>query len=285
MTTRPAGEPRVAVITGGASGFGRALGDRCAEHGLDVVVLDLDGERAQHAAEELTTAHGVETLGMALDVGHDEELTTAADVVFDRFGRADVVFSNVGVQLFGGIEQLTDEEWRWVLDVNVVGAARTARVFLPLLRQAPAGRIAFTASAGVLAPSSRLGVYQASKFALWGLAETLRLELAAEPITVSVVFPSGMLSRHLETSAAAQPDHLRRDIATEDDLAAMVASNPSVAAEITTPDEAARNVVAAVLAGARYIVTHGALVEAVVERCSALLRAAELARHADGRER
>src|SRR5687767_12670509 len=263
----------VAVITGGASGFGRALGDECAARGMHVALLDLDGERAEHEASKLAKTHGVHALGRRVDVGQADDLVAAAAAVGERFGRADVVLSNVGVQLFGSIERLTDEEWQWVLDVNVVGAARTARTFLPLLRRAEIGRLAFTTSAGVLAPASRLGAYQASKFALWGVAETLRLELADESVTVSVVFPSGMISRHLESSAAAQPDHLRRDIGDASDFEAMVASNPDLTRDVATPEDAARNVMDAVLAGDRYVVTHGDLVTAVESRCKELRRA------------
>jgi NAD(P)-dependent dehydrogenase (short-subunit alcohol dehydrogenase family) len=278
MTDAVTDQGGVAVITGGASGFGRALGDECAARSMCVVLLDLDGDRARHEADVIATSHGVEALGLRVDVADADGVAAAAGAVAERFGRADLVVSNVGVQLFGAVERLTDDEWRWVLDTNVIGAARTARAFLPLLRGVPSGRLAFTASSGVLAPGSRLGAYQASKFALWGLAETLRLELAGEPITVSVIFPSGMLSRHLETSTAAQPDHLRREIGEPGDFDAMIASNPNLARDVTTPEDAARHVIDAVLAGARYVVTHGDLVDAVVARGEDLRRAAEIAR-------
>jgi NAD(P)-dependent dehydrogenase (short-subunit alcohol dehydrogenase family) len=267
----------VAVITGGASGFGRALGERCAERGMHVALLDLDGQRAEQEAATLGDAHAVESLGMAIDVSDADAVDRAAAAVAQRFGRTDLVVSNVGVQLFGAVERLTDEEWKWVLDVNVVGGARTARAFLPHLRRAPRGRLAFTTSSSVLAPGSRMGAYQASKFALWGLAETLRLELADAGISVSVVFPSGMISRHLETSSAAQPAHVRRLIGDQEDFDAMHASNPALARDVTTPEEASRRVVDAVLAGEPYVVTHGDLVDAVAARCRELRRAAQRA--------
>jgi NAD(P)-dependent dehydrogenase (short-subunit alcohol dehydrogenase family) len=268
----------VAVITGGASGFGLALGEGCAAHGMNVVLLDLDGARAEAEAGVLATAHSVETLAFAVDVADGDAVAAAAATVADRFGRADLVVSNVGVQLFGAAQRLTDDEWRWVLDVNVIGSARVARSFVPLLRAARRGRLAFTTSSSVLAPASRMAAYQASKFAVWGLAETLRLELADEPITVSVVFPSGMMSRHLETSTAAQPAHVRRPIGDDEDFAAMTASNPTMTQDVTTPEDAARRALDAVLADERYVVTHGDLVDAVTARCADLRRAAEAAR-------
>ena len=268
----------VAVITGGASGFGLALGGRCAARGIDVALLDLDGERAAAVADALAAAHGVSAVGLAVDVADATSVDGAAAAVAERFGAAELVVSNVGVQLFGAVERLTDDEWSWVLDVNVVGSARVARAFLPLLRQADHGHLAFTTSCSVLDPASRMAAYQASKFAVWGLAETLRLELVDEDIDVSVIFPSGMISRHLETSAAAQPDHVRRDIGDEEDFTAMLASNPALAEAVVEPDEAARRVLDLVLGGETYVVTHGDLVEAVDRRGAALRLAAEAAR-------
>ena len=267
-----------AVITGGASGLGRALGERCAALGMDVVLLDLDGDRAVAEAAALALAHGTTCVGERVDVADPASVDAAAALVAERFGGTDLVVSNVGVQLFGAVEQFTDEEWRWVLDVNVVGSARVARAFTPLLRQAEHGRLAFTTSSSILDPASRLGAYQASKFAVWGLAETLRRELAGDGIGVSIIFPSGMLSRHLETSAAAQPDQVRRPIANEGDFDAMIASNPEMASMLATPEDAAAGVIEAILADEPYVITHGDLSGAVAARSSELSRAAKAAR-------
>jgi NAD(P)-dependent dehydrogenase (short-subunit alcohol dehydrogenase family) len=270
----------VAVITGGASGFGLALAGECAARGMRLALLDLDGERAEAQANALAAQHGVEVMDLAVNVAVDDEVRAAAGEVADRFGRTDLVVSNVGVQLFGAVEKLTDQEWQWVLDVNVVGAARVARAFLPLLRSAPRGRLAFTTSSSVLDPASRLGVYQASKFALWGLAETLALELKADGVSVSTIFPSGMMSRHLESSTAAQPEALRRDIGEAADFEAMLASNPGMVQAPASPEAAAANTIEGLLAGERYIVTHGALVKPLSVRHSELLAAAQKAEQA-----
>ena len=270
----------VAVITGGASGFGLALAGECAARGMRLALLDLDGERAASEAKALAERHGTPTFGLGVNVASNDEVLAAALAVAERFGRADLVVSNVGVQLFGAVEKLTDQEWQWVLDVNVVGAARVARAFLPLLRDAPDARLAFTTSSSVLDPASRLGVYQASKFALWGLAETLALELKADGIKVSIVFPSGMMSRHLESSTAAQPEALRRAIGEPEDFEAMLASNPGMVHAPATPEVAAANTIEALLAGERYIVTHGALVDALTGRHDQLLAAAQAAQDA-----
>jgi NAD(P)-dependent dehydrogenase (short-subunit alcohol dehydrogenase family) len=268
----------VAVITGGASGFGLALSRLCASRGMAVAILDLDAERATTEAEAIAATHDVSMLGLGVDVSNAGSVDVAASAVADRFGHADLVISNVGVQLFGSTESLTDDEWRWILDVNVIGSAHVAKAFVPLLRDAPRGRLAFTTSSSVLSAASHLAAYQTSKFAVWGLAESLRMELARDEIAVSVIFPSGMITRHLETSGEAQPEHLRRPVATEGDLAAMASSNPGMTTAIAAPEDIAQHVMDALLSGDRYVITHGDLVEAVTERSAELRHAAESAR-------
>jgi NAD(P)-dependent dehydrogenase (short-subunit alcohol dehydrogenase family) len=241
---------------------------------MNVVLLDVDGDRAEMEAAALAAAHGVEVLGLRVDVADTASVEVAAATVDRRFGKAHLVISNVGVQLFASIARATDDEWRWLLDVNVIGSARVARAFLPLLRKAERGRLAFTSSSSVLDPASRMSMYQASKFAVWGLAETLRVELAPEGIGVSVIFPSGMLSRHLETSEAAQPAHLRRPIAGDDDFAALHDSNPMMSQFLATPEEAAAGVLDGILGDRRYIVTHGDFLDALDTRDRELRAAA-----------
>jgi NAD(P)-dependent dehydrogenase (short-subunit alcohol dehydrogenase family) len=140
------------------------------------------------------------------------------------------------------------------------------------------GASGFTASSSVLVPASHLAAYQATKFAVLGLAETLRLELASEGIAVSVIFPSGMMTRHLESSLAARPGALTGPIADAADTEAMIASNPGFVRDVTTADVAARYVVDDVLAGEPYVVTHGDLVDAVAERSEQIRRAVERGR-------
>jgi NAD(P)-dependent dehydrogenase (short-subunit alcohol dehydrogenase family) len=245
---------------------------------MAVALLDLDGERALSEAESIGAAQDVNALGLSVDVSDAESVTAAAFTVTDRLGRADLVISNVGIQLFGSTETLIDEEWRWIVDVNVIGSARVARAFIPLLRHAPKGRLAFTTSSSVLSVASHMAAYQTSKFAVWGLAESLRMELAGSGISVSVIFPSGMITRHFETSEAAQPERLRRPVTTEEDFAAMASSNPDMTTAIAAPEDIAKHVVDALLSDERYVITHGDLVEAVEERDSELRRAAEAAR-------
>lgn len=284
MTDPAPGARPVAVVTGGGSGFGFSLAEHCAIAGFDLFLLDIDGDRVAQAAVDLGERHGVRAHSAAADVADAEAVASAALLVEGTFGRCDLLFVNVGVQLFGAVEALSDEEWRWVLDVNVIGAVRTVRSMLPLLRRTEGSRIVFTCSANALAPAARLGAYQASKYALLGVADTLRIELADDGIGVSVVFPLGMLTRHLESSTAARPEALGEQEPFDEDLQAMMASRPMGEKDITTPEAAARRVLGEVLAGEVYILTHGELSGPVAEREALMRRALDrLAADTDAR--
>jgi NAD(P)-dependent dehydrogenase (short-subunit alcohol dehydrogenase family) len=249
---------KVAVVTGGGSGFGAALCREFAGVGMAVATLDLDRAAAETTATTLS-ALDVPTMAVGVDVGDTESVLAAAADVESALGGCDVLCANVGVQQFGAIERLTDDDWTWVLNVNVLGTIRTVSAFLPLLRARDGFRqIALTASSGVFVPGVRLGAYQTSKFAVVGFGETLRLELADEGIGVTVVFPAGMTTRHLETSAAARPVEKGEWVLLPDDVETMMASRAVGPEHIAAPEHAARNVVADLVANEPYIVTHGA---------------------------
>ena len=114
-----------------------------------------------------------------------------------------------------------------------------------------------TASSSVLAPAVRLAAYQTSKFAVMGFGETLREELAGEGIGVTILFPGGMTTRHLQSSADARPARLGPSVRRPEDLAAMLAHRPMADGDLVTPEHAIRNLLADLIADAPYSVTHG----------------------------
>ena len=146
------------------------------------------------------------TTAIRTDVGDSESVAAAAEHVAATLGGCDLLCANVSVQQFGAIDRLTEDDWQWVLNVNVMGTVRTVGSFLPLMRSREGWRhIVVTASSSVLLPTPRLGAYQASKFAVVGFADTLRQELDGTGIGVTVLFPAGMATRHLQSSALARP--------------------------------------------------------------------------------
>lgn len=225
---------------------------------MAVAALDIDQAAATATAGRLAQEYGVDAIAVRTDVGDTASVTSAAARVRAEFGGCDILCANVGVQQFGAVERLTDEDWAWVLNVNVIGAARTVREFLPLLRERTGWRrIVLTASASALAPSPRMAAYQSSKYAVMAIGETLRLELANEGIGVTTLFPHGMMTRHLESSVAARPAELGPTSVGQEDLDVMLAHMPMADGDIATPDHAIRNLLRDLESDQPFTITHG----------------------------
>jgi NAD(P)-dependent dehydrogenase (short-subunit alcohol dehydrogenase family) len=262
----------VAVITGGGSGLGAALARQFAAAGAGVAVLDIDGAAAEQTAKAIAAEAGVPAIAARADVASVPDLDAAAARVRDELGGCDVLCANVGVQQFGALDRLTDQDWEWVLSVNVLGTIRTVRAFLPLIRvRGGWRRVVVTASSSVLVPGARLGAYVTSKFAVQGYGEVLRMELAAEGIGVSVLFPAGMATTHLQSSARARPAGLGEWVMLPDDIEVMMASrSTSREGHVASAEHAVRNLLAELEADRPYIITHGAYRAEYERRASAM---------------
>jgi NAD(P)-dependent dehydrogenase (short-subunit alcohol dehydrogenase family) len=265
---------RTVVITGAGSGLGSAMADRFAAAGANLVLLDIDEERVLAKGSELT-ARGVAVLARRLDVADKAQLTESASVIEERFGGIHVVCANVGVQQFGAIDRLSDDDWTWVMGVNFHGTVGTIDALLPLLRAAEGARhIVLTASASVFQFGARMAAYVASKFAVVGYGEVLRQELAGEGINVAMLFPAGMTTRHLESSVAARPSTLGESRLDLGDIEAMMASAGITGEEhVASADHAVRNLLADLEAGHRYIITHGNYLSQVESQQAEILAA------------
>jgi NAD(P)-dependent dehydrogenase (short-subunit alcohol dehydrogenase family) len=262
---------RIAVVTGGGSGLGAAMCRRFAEAGMAVAALDIDEARAKETAATVAGAFGVPVMSRHVDVGDARSLESAAADVEAALGGCDVLCANVGVQQFGAIDRLTDDDWTWVINVNVLGTVRTVAAFLPLLRRRAGWRaVVLTASSGVFVPGVRLGAYQTSKFAVWGYGETLRQELAGEGIGVTVLFPAGMPTRHLESSARARPAEKGEWVILPDDIDVMMSSRKVGDEHVAAPEHAVRSLIADLVANEPYVVTHGAYRADYHERLAAI---------------
>jgi NAD(P)-dependent dehydrogenase (short-subunit alcohol dehydrogenase family) len=177
---------KVAVITGGASGIGYALAEQLVREGAKVAIADLEAGALQEAAARLGA------VGIQTDVRRAESVQTLAQAVMVCFGRVDLVCNNAGVSVMAGVETLSLDDFRWVMDVNFFGVVHGVKAFLPHLKANPdGGWILNTASLNGLVPLPALGAYGASKCAVVGFSETLRAELEAEGsrVGVSVLCP------------------------------------------------------------------------------------------------
>ena len=264
----------VAVVTGGGSGLGAAMAARFAAQGLAIAILDIDADQAAAAAQALREG-GHRALAFTCNVSDRAAVQAAADRIEAELGACSVLCANVGVQQFGAIDRLTVNDWRWVMDVNVMGVVHTVDAFLPQLRKAAGPRhIVITSSSAAYSPGIRMAAYTTSKYAITGYAETLRMELEVEDIGVSILFPSGMMNPHLQTSQKARPAELGPSILNPEDISAMMASRKlDRTGHVATAEYATRHLIADLAENRRYIITHGGSRETIETNFADLLAA------------
>jgi len=255
-------EGKVAVVTGAASGMGRAFAERFVQEGMKVVLADVEAGALEQAVDELKEAGG-EVIGVRTDVSHLEDVEALAARTIDAFGAVHVVCNNAGVESGATFADIPAETWDWVLGVDLLGTIYGIKTFLPLLREhAPDGHIVNTSSvAGLDSYFLTASPYVAAKHAVVGLSETLFHELAAggEQIGVSVLCP-GMIATQMPWSERNRPDHVPSSL-----------EHPSRAQliEITTmgakhgmpPADVAELVVQAIREKRFYILTHPEMAE------------------------
>lgn len=190
-------EGKVAVITGAGSGIGRALAETCARRGMDVVVADIDAEAAETVASGIERS-GRRALATAVDVADPDEVDRLADEAYRAFASVHLVCNNAGVLLVRPFEETTLDDWHWLLSVNLFGVINGLRSFLPgLAAQGEPAHVMNTASMSALVTGGAPGnaAYAASKFAVAGLTEALRPEVAPLGIGLSLLCPSSVETR------------------------------------------------------------------------------------------
>ncbi len=222
----------VAVITGAASGIGRALAVRFA--GEKIAGIAISDVNEAGLAE---TAAMVEKLGVPVsfhltDVSDLKQVQQLADDVVARHGRATHLVNNAGVGLIGTFEQLSIEDFEWLMGINFWGVIYGCKVFLPILKQQTAAHIVNVSSVfGLIAPEEQ-SAYCSSKFAVRGFTESLRHELAGTNISVSCVHPGGILTNIVRNSRVGQnaPDEWKQQGTKLFDKIAK--TSPETAAEV-----------------------------------------------------
>lgn len=179
---------KVAVITGAGSGIGRSLALELARRGARVVAADINGPRAEETCAEIAREGG-RGRAVALDVTDANAVKAAIDGVVTSHGRVDYMFNNAGIAVGGQMRDLSLEDWRDVIDVNLFGVINGIRAVYPVMTRQGAGHIVNTASVEGLVPFAANLPYTASKFAVVGLSQGLRTEGEPLGIKVSVVCP------------------------------------------------------------------------------------------------
>jgi len=199
---------KVAVITGAASGFGRELAILCAQDGMKVVLADLD-EKGLAATEALLPS-GSPALRVKCDVSKSESVENLAAQAWQHFGGAHLLFNNAGVAVAGPTWSATLADWKWVLDVNLMGVVHGIHSFVPrMLKQGGEAHVVNTASVAGLISVPGSSVYCVSKHGVVTLSECLHhdLQLAGAPIGVSVLCPA-FVNTGIAESARSRPAEL-----------------------------------------------------------------------------
>jgi 3-oxoacyl-[acyl-carrier protein] reductase len=179
---------KVAVITGGAQGIGRAIALGMGREGAKVVVADLQGEKAKTVADEARTL-GTDAIAVEVNVASELSVKKLADQTFERFGRVDILINDAGVYLKSLVVSKSEEEWDRTLDVNLGGNFLCARAFVPAMRTQKSGRIISIASSIAHSGAREFADYAASKAGIIGFVKALARELGPDGITVNAICP------------------------------------------------------------------------------------------------
>lgn len=247
-------EGRGAVITGGASGIGLATGRLLARRGAAVVLADVEEAALDAAVAELrrsgATAHGV-----VCDVRSLSEVQALADRSFDLLGGVHVVFNNAGVAVGGPVAEMSHDDWRWVIDVDLWGPIHGVEAFLPrLIEQGEGGHVLFTASFAGLVPNQGLGPYCVAKYGVVALAEVLWRELRPHDIGVSVLCPMRVGTNIGSSERNRAVDYGGPEVSPlvldQDE------GNDELAGRVLAVDDVAALTVEAVTAGRLYVLPH-----------------------------
>jgi len=254
---------KVAVITGGASGFGREFANIGARLGMKLVLADVQQDALDKTRAELE-AQGAQVLAMRCDVRKAEQVQALADATMQKFGAVHLVFNNAGVGSGGLIWENSLADWEWVLGVNLWGVIHGVRTFTPLMletaKKEPGyqGHIVNTASMAGLLNAPNMGIYNVSKHAVVSLSETLYhdLQLIDAPIGASVLCPY-FVPTGISQSQRNRPDDVKEEgVLTASQRAAQAVSEKAVSSGKVSAAQVAERTFDAIRDGQFYIYSH-----------------------------
>jgi 3-hydroxybutyrate dehydrogenase len=226
---------QVALVTGAASGLGRAIARRFARAGARVVVADLDGASADSTAREID-ADPRRALGLAMDVTDERAVDSGVADVVSQFGRIDVLVSNAGIQIVHPLEQFSYAEWKRMLAIHLDGAFLTTRACIPHMYKAGRGSLIYMGSVHSKLASVLKGPYVTAKHGLIGLAKTMAKEGAAHGVRANVICPGFVRTPLVERQI---PEQARTLGLSEDDVIRKVMLKDTVDGEFTTLEDVA----------------------------------------------
>ena len=197
------------LITGAASGIGRATAVACGRRGARLFLTDIDDGGLQTVAAEIQAAGGTVAYAKALDISNHEAVAAMADEIHSEHGSVDVVMNIAGISIWGTVEALSHEQWRRVVDIDLMGPINVLRSFVPaMIAAGRGGHVVNVSSAAGLFGLPWHAAYSAAKFGLRGVSEVLRFDLRRHDIGVSLVCPGAVDTGLVETLEIAG---VRRD--------------------------------------------------------------------------
>jgi NADP-dependent 3-hydroxy acid dehydrogenase YdfG len=225
-----------AFVTGAASGIGLALTKALVARGAHVMMADMNAEGLAAARAEVGEAH---TESVVCDVSDEQSVQSAAQATIDAFGKVHLLFNNAGVSLAGRPGQIDLRDWQWITDINLMGVVHGVETFLPLIAaHDEGGHIVNTASMAGHVTAPGMGPYFATKFAVTGYSEALRIELKKSGIGVSCLCPTWVKSNIHNTSDNSPAAEIHREKFKQSDAYKTVRSlvengmSPDVYAEL-----------------------------------------------------
>ena len=206
-------EGKVAIITGGSEGLGRACAERFAREGARVAICARRKEALERAAEEVRRSTGGEVLARVADVTRPEEVEAFVDATVARFGGIDILVNNAGTSAAAAFEQVDDQAWQADLDLKLMAAVRFCRLVIPHMRRRGGGRIINVTTVGGKAPAARALPTTVTRAAGINLTKALANEHAADKILVNTICLGLVKSAQWERRAKGDPEAYYREVA------------------------------------------------------------------------